>query len=421
MPSISIEIDPAVINDVYRPHLTNNARVQIVYGGSGSGKSVFLAQRTVYDVLQGGRNYLVCRAVGRTVRKSVFNEIRKVIADWGLTELFQVNRTDGLITCTNGYQVIFTGLDDTEKVKSITPEKGAITDIWIEEATETDRKSVKDLLKRQRGGDPNIPKRMTLSFNPILQNHWIYAEYFSGIGWADDQTEYSGDELTILKTWYIHNRWLTPEDVKDLLNETDKYYRDVYTFGNWGVLGNVIFTNWEVRNMSDMRDQFTNHRHGLDFGFSSDPAAIVATHYDRMRKTIYIYDELYETGLTNDLLAQDASRIVGKGRLVCDSAEPKSIAELVNHGVHAFGAKKGKDSVLHGVQWLQQQTVIIDISCINARNEFMQYKWKEGRDGLAVSPPKPEDRNNHIIDALRYAYEDDMTYMPRGSELVAFA
>ncbi len=154
-----------------------------------------------------------------------------------------------------------------------------------------------------------------------------------------------------------------------------------------------------------MKDQFTNYRHGGDFGFSSDPAAIVVTHYDKPRKTIYIYDELYERGLTNDLLADETKKMIGTDHIVWDSAEPKSIAELMKYGVTSRGADKGKDSVLHGIQWLQQQAIVIDKSCINARNEFMQYQWKEDKDGNAIR--QPVDKNNHIIDALRYAYEKD--------------
>ena len=241
---------------------------------------------------------------------------------------FKINETDLTITCRNGYQIIFAGLDDTEKLKSITSAQGVITDIWIEEATETEQASVKQLLKRQRGGSQDTPKRLTMSFNPILQTHWIYEEYFSKIAWADDQIEYTGDGLTILKTWYIHNRFLTEDDKRDLENETDKYYYNVYTLGNWGVLGNVIFTNWEVRDLSGMFDQFTNRRNGLDFGFSSDPAALSRSHYDRRRKTIYFYAELYERGLTNDVLAAELLPIIEQDQLRCDSAEPKSIAEL---------------------------------------------------------------------------------------------
>ena len=403
-----VQIPKGIFNEVYLPYLDNMTRTQIYYGGSSSGKSVFLAQRCIYDILKGGRNYLVCRAVGRTIRRSVFNEISKVITDWSLAHLFKINRSDGIIECTkNGYQILFTGLDDTEKVKSITPEKGVITDIWIEEATETDRKSVKELYKRQRGGSADTPKRFTLSFNPILQSHWIYAEHFSAVEWADDQTDYTSDTLTILKTWYIHNRFLTPDDVADLENEPDEYFRDVYTFGNWGVLGNVIFKNWTVTDLSAMRDQFTNYRHGGDFGFSNDPAAIAVTHYDRKKKTIYIYDELYERGLTNDLLADETKSLIDQDRIVWDSSEPKSIEELRRYGVNAAGADKGKDSVLHGIQWLQQQQIVIDTRCVNTRNELQQYKWKEDKDGNAIR--QPIDKHNHIIDALRYAYEQDAT------------
>lgn len=403
---VDIRFDMGVINKVYRPHLENTTRTQIFYGGSASGKSVFLAQRCVYDVMEGGRNYLICREVGRTIRGSVFTEVLRVISMWHVEKLFTVNKSDMTITCGNGYQIIFAGLDDVEKLKSLVPAKGVITDIWIEEATETDRNDVKQLYKRQRGGDEKTPKRLTMSFNPILRSHWIYEDYFSTVAWADDQTAYNGDDLSILKTIYKDNCFLTPDDVKDLENERDQYYRDVYTLGNWGVLGNVIFTNYSIQDLSGMRDQFTNRRVGLDFGFSSDPAAVPVTHYDRMRKTIYIFDELYERGLTNDLLAEEVKTLVGSDYVTCDSAEPKSIVELQRYGVNAQPAIKGKDSVLFGIQWLQQQTIIIDSKCINTRNEFQQYKWREDKDGNAMR--QPVEKNNHIIDALRYAYEGDM-------------
>jgi len=124
-----------------------------------------------------------------------------------------------------------------------------------------------------------------------------------------------------------------------------------------------------------------------------------------MRKTIYIYGELYEYGLTNDVLAGMVKEMCEGDQVVCDSAEPKSIAELRNMGINAIGAIKGKDSVNHGIQWLQQQRIIVDKTCINTRNELLQYKWKEDKDGNAIR--QPVDKNNHIIDALRYALEQD--------------
>jgi phage terminase large subunit len=381
------------------------ARTQIYYGGSASGKSVFLAQRAVFDVMNGDRNYLVVREVGRTIRGSVFAEIHRVINQWGLRSLFTINKSEMQIICTNGRQIIFAGLDDIEKLKSLVPAIGSLTDIWVEEATETKRNTVKQLYKRQRGGDNDVPKRLTMSFNPIMQSHWIYEEYFNTIGWADDQTEFYRDDLSIQKTWYIHNRFLTDDDRTDLENESDTYFYDVYTLGNWGVLGHIIFTNWTVQDLSDMQNQFTERRNGLDFGFSNDPAALSRSHYDSKHKTIYIFNELYERGLTNDVLAGELMAICGSDVIICDSAEPKSIKELQNEGISVKGAIKGKDSVNHGIQWLQQQKVIIDKSCINTQNEFRQYHWKEDKDGNAIR--QPIDKNNHIIDATRYAYEDD--------------
>lgn len=413
MNDAQIELDLSLVNEIYRPYLTEYARTQIYFGGASSGKSVFLAQRAVADMLQGGRNYLVVRQVGRTLRGSVYTEIAKVIIQWDLQGFFTISKSDMLITCANGYQIIFGGLDDVEKLKSLTPLKGVITDIWAEESTELERASLKQLYKRQRGGDPKVPKRMVLSFNPVLKSHWIYEDFFSKIAWADDQTSYSSDGLTILKTTYKDNKFLAPADIADLENETDSYYYNVYTCGNWGTLGAVIFTNWKTADLSDADGDYylpeaqrTNRRIGLDFGFSADPAAMAVTHYDKAHKRIYVYDELYQTGMTNDVLADEVKKLVARDYVTCDSAEPKSIAELNQFGVNAMGAKKGKDSVVFGIQWLQQQEIIVDKRCINMRNELQQYKWKEDASGRALRVPV--DRNNHLIDGLRYAFEDDM-------------
>lgn len=405
-----------VINDVYEPYLNNMAETQIYYGGSGSGKSVFLSQRPVIDVLQGGRNYLVCRKVQNSIRNSVFNEIEGVIADAELMDYFTINKSEMSITCNNGYQILFAGLDNPLKMQGVKPKKGVITDLWIDEATEIERKDLKILSKRLRGGgEKSAKKRKVFSFNPILKNHWLYDEYFSKIGWTDIQTEYKTPELSILKTWYVHNKFLTQQDIDSLVNEQDEYYRNVYAYGNWGILGDVIFTNWKIADLSDPNDPYylpeeqrTNRRNGLDFGFSSDPAAVGVSHYDAKKKTIYFYKELYETGLTNDILAERVKEMIGTERIVCDSSEPKSIQELNNNGVNAAGAVKGKDSINFGIDWLKQQTIIVDKSCINMQNELSQYHWKKDAGGNSLKIPV--DKNNHLIDGgLRYAYENDMS------------
>jgi phage terminase large subunit len=243
-----------------------------------------------------------------------------------------------------------------------------------------------------------------MSFNPIMKDSWIYNEFFLDV-WEEGKKRHKDETLLILKTTYKDNRFLTNQDIKTLEDETDKYYYEVYTLGNWGVLGAVIFKNWRIEDLSWIRKIADNHRNGLDFGYAEDPAALAHTHYNRKKKEIYVLDELYMTDLTNDVLAMEVKKIIGNQIVVCDSAEPKSIRELKQQGVFSIGAKKGKDSVNHGIQWLKQQTIIVDITCQNMKNELMKYKWKEDKNGNVL--PVPGDKDNHLIDALRYAYEDE--------------
>lgn len=405
---INVNIPKSAMNEIYIPHLDNQARVQIYFGGSSSGKSVFIiGQRVIYRLLKGGHNFLICRQTKTSLRGSVVTEVTKIIEQWGLSDFFSVNKTDGTVTCINGYQAAFAGLDDVEKLKSIAYKKGVLTDIIVEEATETNLTAIKQLMKRQRGKvEDGVKKSLTLLFNPILQSHWIYGKYFANVAWVEDQKEYISDNITILKTTYKDNRFLEQEDIDDLENEDDTYYYNVYTLGKWGILGEVIFTNWTVQDLAEMRNELTNHRHGLDFGFSSDPATMAITHYDQMRKTLYIYDEFYERGLTNQELAVEIKNRIGSDPIACDSAEPKSIQELQREGVAAYATKKGKDSVNFGIQWLQGCKIIIDARCVNAKREFSTYHWKKDKDGNALRIPVGKD--DHIIDATRYALEGDM-------------
>ncbi len=399
---MTIKARPKYVNDAYFDYLKDDTRVQIFFGGASSGKSYFIAQRIVADTVQ-GRNTLVLRNVARTLRGSCWNEIVKAISKVPYKQWFTISKTEMVITATNnGAQILFSGLDDREKIKSITPANGVLTDIWIEEATETSYDDFKQLEKRLRGVSDH-PKRITMSFNPIFREHWIYGEFFKH--WDESKTEYKDGGLSILKTTYLNNRFLTDDDIKALENEQDEYYRNVYTLGNWGVLGDVIFRNWRVEDLSEMNTD--KPLFGLDFGFSSDPAAGVKVHYDRAQKKIYILDELHEKGMTNSQLANILKPWVGGHYITCDSSEPKSIKELQNLGIRAIGAKKGQDSVMHGIQWLQGHELIVDVKCQHTKNELQLYQWRKDKEGKSMRVP--EDRNNHLIDALRYCLEHEST------------
>lgn len=398
------KISKKLFNPAYIPFLDAMQRIQIFFGGSSSGKSKFLAQRCIWDIINGGRNYLILRNVQSSLRGSTFNEILKVIHEWKLQEFFKINKTEMVITCIkNECQIIFKGLDDPEKIKSATPLRGVITDIWVEEATECQLDAIMQLGKRLRGRAGGKRKRITLSFNPINKTHWIYARYFSGI-WQDDDKMYVAPDgkLLIVKTTYEDNIFLEDDDIAELLDESDSYYYDVYTLGKWGVLGKLVFSNWTVEDLSDIKDEFDYHQNGVDFGYTIDPATFVKT--ARKGDTIYIFDEIYEREMSNEVLASRIKPLAGSEQVFCDSAEPKSIDELCEYGVNAVPSLKGKDSVSFGIQWLQKHKIVVDKRCQNAINELGLYQWKKNLKGEYVNTPI--DKDNHIPDALRYAWSE---------------
>ncbi len=405
--------DKKLFNEIYIPYLKSDIRTQIFFGGSSAGKSVFISQRCVIDLLDNDRNYLVIRNTANTLRTSVFNEIRRVILSFGLVKLFKINKTKMTITCITGYQILFRGLDDPQKLKSIIPEKGVITDILVEEATETKRDDIKQLYKRLRGKS-KVLKRLTLCFNPIFRTHWIFKEYFKN--WIEGETEYHDDKLSILKTTYKDNlRFLEQDDVDELENEQDEYYRQVYTLGEWGILGDLIFTNWKIEDLSKIKNTFGTYYNGLDFGYSNDPTA--AGRQAIKGKKLYILEEIiYELGLTNNLIANKLKPAINKEYIRCDN-EPKSIAELRGYGIEALAAKKGPGSVNFGIQYMRQFEIIIDRKCQNAINEIQIYQWTKNKDGIAIN--EPVDRNNHFMDQIRYALNDRIFEREKEEEYTA--
>lgn len=390
------------VNDAYIPYLNDTTRTQIFFGGSSSGKSFFLAQRVVMDVLK-GHNYLIVRNVANTIKRSVYNQIVKTIMDFNLSEVFQMSKSEMVITCKrNNRQILFGGLDDPEKLKSITPIDGVITDIWIEEATETAREAYKQLTKRLRGATPDgIGKRIIFSFNPILQTHWIYQEFFWN--WDDSKNLYKSDDLLILKTTYKDNKFLTDEDIYALEHETDPYFYNVYTLGNWGVLGKVIFKNWRTEDLSDVIPSFDNIYNGIDFGVT-DPNAFIRVHVNEGQKQIFVFNEYKKSNTLIDELAEELNNRISKDEfIVGDPQGAQAILELNNRGITVIPAKKGPNSINDGISWLKEYEIIIDIHCQEFKNEIQSYHWQEDKLGNAL--PKPVDKDNHLIDALRYATE----------------
>lgn len=408
-------IPRSVWNLTFRRYVLARQPMQIFFGGASSGKSVFLAFRAVLDIARTRRNYLICRAVGKTMRSSVFAEVRKAIESLGLSEWYKINKTDMDITCTStNSQLLFRGLDDAEKLKSVTPLNGPLTDIWIEEATETTEPALNQLSLRLRGGDDtHLTKRVTLSFNPINRRHWIRKRFFPE---SFESGVHETNEILIHHSTYLDNKFLTNQDRKNIeaFKDIDAYYYNVYCLGKWGVTGGVIFKNWTVEDLSDRMNEFEYVNYGLDFGYSSDPAAVVKA----VRKDghIYILAELYQKGMTNQTLAEKLKPFLCDDPVWCDSAEPKSIRELQVAGIAAYPVVKRmhhtsfgtRSSIVFGLQWLQQHKIVVHKTCKHIIDELSTYRWAVDKNGEAVSPPKPIDANNHAIDALRYAFDRDM-------------
>lgn len=322
----------------------------------------------------------------------------------GLMQYYKINRSNLTITCTlNNKQILFSGLDDSEKIKSITPIDGVLERVFVEEATEVKRDAIKQLQKRLRGRSDN-DKYIILAFNPILKSHFIYKDYFQN--WQDDKDVYEDENLLIVKSTYVDNMFLTERDKQLLESEQDEYWRNVYVYGNWGILGHVVFRNWHVEDLSDMVPQFDNLRLAMDFGWE-DPTAMLKLHLDKKRKKIYIFDEVYQQYMTDDELLRTAKKFVGNNYVTCDSAEPRTINFLANNGIKAVAAVKGPDSIMRGIRWLQGYEIIIDVKCQNFKNEIEQYHFAEDKYGNVLE--RPVDAFNHLCgDCLRYACEDDI-------------
>ena len=228
---VNIKISKKVFNDVYLPYLDNTDRYLVFYGGGSSGKSYFIAQRWIYMLIHPQRcNLLVTRNTGDTNRTSTFPLLKQVISNWNLSEHFKINESDMRIVCKlTGNEVVFKGLDDIEKVKSITFSNGELTHIWCEEATEMAEADVNQLKVRLRGG--KTKKQIVLSFNPINIQHWIKGHFIdSGLA-------------TVCFSTYKDNKFLTEDDIKALedLKFTDEYTYEVYCLGHWGILGKTVF------------------------------------------------------------------------------------------------------------------------------------------------------------------------------------
>lgn len=401
---IKLSIKRSIFNEAYYPYLTDYThRNEVYYGGAGSGKSVFIAQKLIYKALTDKRKILVMRKVGATIKDSCWQLIIDTLSQWSLYGHCKVNKSTFTIELPNGSILLFKGMDDSEKIKSI----AGITDIWIEEATEFTVDDVEQLNLRLRAKVDNL--QMLYSFNPISKANWVYKRWFADTAELDTDT-------VIHKTTYKDNRFLPQEYIDSIekMQKTNPTYWRIYALGEFASLSKLVFNNWKVGRVEHTEDW--SMLCGLDFGFINDPTAFVVSFLNKESNTLYIAREFVKTGLLNDKIATIICELgFGKSTIIADSAEQKSIEELRRSGLYRiYPASKGQGSILQGLQKLEQYDIIVDPSCTHTITELENYAWKKDKaTGEYINTPI--DEFNHCIDALRYSLQCLEKYKKMGT------
>lgn len=392
-------LNPDAFNPWVYAHIDDYSHpIEVYYGGAGSGKSYGAMQKMLLKALNACRKVLVVRKVGATLRDSVFQLALDQLGETGLLRSCEVSRADMRIGLPNGSLFLFKGLDDREKIKSIT----GITDMVLEEATELSEDDFTQLRLRLRPPDPD--PQIYLMFNPVSKANWVYGYFFAPAG--------SGRQpppgTRMIQTTYRDNRFLPPEyaaTLEELAQRNPAYYR-IYALGEFATLDKLVYPHAEKRLVAAEEVAGLKFWAGLDFGYVNDPSALVWGYYDEEARAIYVTGEYVKTGMLNDGIAAAVKALgLQKEVIVADSAEPKSIEELRRAGISRIRpSQKGPDSVTHGVQWIGQHRLVVDERCPHTAEETENYTWKKDRKtGEYLN--EPEDSFNHCLDAMRYGLQ----------------
>ena len=379
-------------------------RYRVVKGSRASKKSKTTALWCISQLMKYPKaNLLVVRKTYRTLKDSCFSDLKWAIHRLGVDEHWSYTTNPLEITyIPTGQKILFRGLDDPLKVTSISVDIGCLCWLWIEEAYEINNEEDFDMLDESiRGEVPDgLYKQITITFNPWNEKHWLKKRFF------DNPSE---DTLAIT-TNYLCNEWLDESDknVFEKMKTNNPRRYQVAGLGNWGIVDGLVYENWkeqefdieEIKRIANIESAF-----GLDFGYTNDPSALFCGLVDRKNMKIYVFDEMYEKGLSNKAIYQNILDLgYAKEHITADSSEPKSIDELRNLGLYRVqAANKGKDSINNGIQYIQDFEIIIHPKCVNFLTEISNYTWDKDKFGNKLN--KPIDDFNHLLDAFRYAME----------------
>ncbi len=394
-----------VVGKKYNKFWHFKGRYRVVKGSRASKKSKTTALWYVNNIMKyPGANLLVIRKTFRTLKDSCFTELKWAINRMEASEHWKITESPlQMEYLPTGQKIYFRGLDDPLKVTSITVDVGSLCWMWIEEAYEIMNEADFDILDESIRGqvDDGLFKQITLTFNPWNEHHWIKKRFFDA---APDP------DILALTTNYMCNEFLDAADKKvfETMKKNNPRRYAVAGLGNWGIVDGLVYENWEekefnleeIKKIKGIRSAF-----GLDFGYTNDPSALFCGMVDLDKKTIYVFDEMYKEGMSNEAIYDNLVKMgYRKERITADSSEPKSIDRLRELGLSNIkGARKGKDSVNNGIDFIQDFKIIIHPSCVNFLTEISSYTWDKDKFGKKIN--KPIDDFNHLLDAMRYALE----------------
>ena len=377
----------------------------VLAGGRGSTKSSYVSLEIPLLLMRNSECHaVILRKVANTLRNSVYTQMEWALDALHISDKWKMTISPmEMVRKATGQKILFFGVDDKAKIKSIKLPFGYVGVVWYEELDQfAGMEEIRNLNQSlMRGGSKFW---CFSSYNPPKSaNNWVNEEMLLD---EQDRLVHRSDYLSVNPDW-LGPQFIYEADKLKAKNETA--YRHEY-LGEITGTGGAVFENVVERQITDEEiQQFDRRRYGLDFGFAVDPLAFVSMHYDSKREILYIFDEIYQPKLTNRQATVKIKKKITETALIrADSAEPKSIKELNELGLKVIAAKKGPDSVDFGMRWLQGlATIVIDKKrCPNAYKEFVTYEYETTRDGQYISAYP--DKNNHAIDAVRYGCEDLM-------------
>ena len=395
---------PQIVGKGYATYWNYKGRYRVVKGGRGSKKSTTTALWIIYNMMKYPlANTLVIRRVFNTHKDSTYTQLKWASNILKVSHLWKFSKSPLEATyIPTGQKILFRGLDDPMSITSITVEHGHLCWCWFEEAFQVMNED--DFNKVDMSIRGELPKgyfkQITLSFNPWSEKHWLKKRFF----------DTKDEDVLAITTNYTCNEFLGEDDKKLFekmkINNPRRY--NIEGLGNWGIAEGLVYSNFEeldfnvenIKKRPNVKSAF-----GLDFGYTNDPTAFIASLIDLDNMEIFIFDEHYQKAMSNkDIANMIKYKGYSKERIVGDSSEPKSIDDIKRQGIYRLkGARKGKDSILNGIQYIQDFKIYVHPKCENTLIELSNYVW-DTKEGNVIN--KPIDDYNHLMDALRYSLED---------------